>query len=249
MPARNAATGEQCPLFGSAAEALEDLYQVANPTIHVHTYLDQLCEHAVRLIGDAAMAGVTVLDLDGSAATVARTSAEVAVIDELQYRSGAGPCIEAARSVRIVVADEFTATERWPQFAAAAATYGVESFLSIPVPPFEPGMRAGALNVYGICPDGFATSELALMKLFTIAAGYAISTTERYRGASGLARGLGQILDSRAVIDQAKGVLMAVHGVDADDAFGMLVEKSQRSNKKLRIVAEELLASVRITDA
>jgi AmiR/NasT family two-component response regulator len=52
---------------------------------------------------------------------------------------------------------------------------------------------------------------------------------------------------SRAVIDQAKGVLMAVHGVDADGAFAMLAETSQRSNTKVRVVAEELLASVRIT--
>jgi AmiR/NasT family two-component response regulator len=49
------------------------------------------------------------------------------------------------------------------------------------------------------------------------------------------------------VIDQAKGVLMAVHGVDADGAFAMLAETSQRSNTKVRVVAEELLASVRIT--
>jgi AmiR/NasT family two-component response regulator len=49
------------------------------------------------------------------------------------------------------------------------------------------------------------------------------------------------------VIDQAKGVLMAVHGVDADGAFAMLVETSQRTNTKVRVVAEELLASVRIT--
>ena len=59
---------------------------------------------------------------------------------------------------------------------------------------------------------------------------------------------LERALDSRAVIDQAKGVLMAVHGVDADAAFAMLVDRSQRTNTKLRAVAEDLLASVRITE-
>ena len=85
------------------------------------------------------------------------------------------------------------------------------------------------------------------MNLFTTAAGYAIGSTERYRGARQLALQLERALDSRAVIDQAKGVLMAVHGVDADGAFAMLVETSQRTNTKLRAVAEDLLASVRIT--
>ncbi|MBQ9055005.1 ANTAR domain-containing protein [Rhodococcus sp. D-46] len=60
-------------------------------------------------------------------------------------------------------------------------------------------------------------------------------------------RNFERALDSRAVIDQAKGVLMAVHGVDADGAFAMLVETSRRTNTKVRVVAEELLASVRIT--
>ncbi|MFI2430114.1 ANTAR domain-containing protein [Streptomyces sp. NPDC018955] len=61
-------------------------------------------------------------------------------------------------------------------------------------------------------------------------------------------RNFERALDSRAVIDQAKGakgVLMAVHGVDADGAFAMLVETSRRTNTKVRVVAEELLASVR----
>ena len=167
------------------------------------------------------------------------------MVDELQYRSWAGPCIEAAESEQIVVADRTTASERWPGLASEARRFGVQSFLSIPLPALEPGVRAGAVNVYGSRADGFARSEVALMNLFTTAAGYAIGSTERYRGARQLALQLERALDSRAVIDQAKGVLMAVHGVDADGAFAMLVETSRRTNTKVRVVAEELLASVR----
>ncbi len=190
---------------------------------------------------------MTVLDEEGAASTAARTSREVVMVDELQYRSWAGPCIEAAESEQIVVADRKAASERWPGLASEARRFGVQSFLSIPLPALEPGVRAGAVNVYGSRADGFARSEVALMNLFTTAAGYAIGSTERYRGARQLALQLERALDSRAVIDQAKGVLMAVHGVDADGAFAMLVETSQRTNTKVRVVAEELLASVRIT--
>lgn len=241
-----------CPPLDAAAQALHELYRTLNPTDHVETYLQRLCEHAVELVEDADMAGVTVLDQEGKPSTAALTSRSVAVIDELQYRSGAGPCLDAAQYWEIVVADQDEALARWPGFAAEARTYGVASFLSIPLPPFEPGERTGertgAVNLYGSRPDGFARSEVALMNLFTTAAGYAISSSERYRGAHQLALQLERALDSRAVIDQAKGVLMAVHGVAADVAFGMLVEKSQRSNRKLRVVAEKLLSSVCITD-
>lgn len=244
-----AATGDRWfPPLDATAQALQDLYLALNPDEHVETYLNRLCEHVVELVEDADMAGVTVLDQEGSASTAALTSQAVAVIDELQYRSGVGPCLEAAESAEIVVADQNAAVERWPGFATEARTYGVASFLSIPLPPLEAGVGTGAVNVYGCRPDGFARSEVALMNLFTTAAGYAISSTERYRGAHQLALELERALESRAVIDQAKGVLMAVHGVDAVAAFEMLVEKSQRSNTKLWVVAEELLASVRITD-
>jgi len=192
---------------------------------------------------------VTILGEEGTPSTAARTSREVALVDELQYRSGDGPCIEAAESSEIVVADRIAASERWPGLASEARRFGVQSFLSIPLPPLdEPGARPGAVNLYGSRSDGFARSEVALMNLFTTAAGYAIGSTERYRGARQLALQLEQALESRAVIDQAKGVLMAVHGVDADAAFEMLVDKSQRTNTKLRVVAEDLLASVRITE-
>lgn len=246
---RSAALGDGwCPPLDAAAQALHELYRALNPTDHVETYLKRLCEHAVELVEDADMAGVTVLDREGNPSTAALTSRSVAVIDELQYRSGAGPCLDAAQDWEIVVADQDAALARWPGFTAEARTYGVASFLSVPLPPFEPGGRAGAVNVYGSRPDGFARSDVALMNLFTTAAGYAISSTERYRGAHQLALQLERALDSRAVIDQAKGVLMAVHGVAADAAFDMLVEKSQRTNRKLRVVAEKLLSNVRITD-
>lgn len=246
---RSAAGGDRWfPPLDAAAEALQDLYRALDPAEHIEKYLRRLCEHAVELIEDADMAGVTVLDEEGTPSTAARTSREVAMVDELQYRSWEGPCVEAAESAEIVVADRVAASQRWPGLSSEARRFGVESFLSIPLPPLEPGVRAGAVNVYGSRADGFARSEVALMNLFTTAAGYAIGSTERYRGARQLASQLERALESRAVIDQAKGVLMAVHGVDADAAFAMLVDKSQRTNTKLWTVAEDLLASVRTVE-
>ena len=100
-----------------------------------------------------------------------------------------------ASTGQIVVADRTTASERWPGLASEARRFGVQSFLSIPLPALEPGVRAGAVNVYGSRADGFARSEVALMNLFTTAAGYAIGSTERYRGARQLALQLERALE------------------------------------------------------
>jgi len=135
---RSAAVGDGWfPPLDAAAEALQDLYRVLNPAGHIEKYLNRLCEHAVELIEDADMAGVTVLDEEGAASTAARTSREVAMVDELQYRSWEGPCIEAAESEQIVVADRTTASERWPGLVSEARRFGVQSFLSIPLPALE----------------------------------------------------------------------------------------------------------------
>ncbi|OYD60961.1 GAF and ANTAR domain-containing protein [Rhodococcus sp. OK302] len=232
------------PPLDAATQALQDLYRTLNPTDHVETYLNKLCQHAVELVDDADMAGVTVFDRDGNPSTAALTSPTVRAIDELQYLAGVGPCLEAVEKFEVVVADQDAAAQRWPGLAAEAKTYGVVSFLSVPLPPLEMGVRTGAVNLYGTRSDGFARAEVALTNLFTTAAGYAIMSVERYRGARNFALQLERALDSRAVIDQAKGVLMAVHAVDSETAFRMLVETSQESNKKVRLVAEELLASL-----
>lgn len=245
---RGAVSGDEWfPPLDAAAEALQELYRALNPADHVQTYLTRLCEHAVDLIEDADTAGVTVFDQGGAAMTAAATSQTVVVVDRIQYWSGSGPCIDAAGSEEIVAADQEAALARWPGFAAEAATFAVLSFLSIPLPPHESGPGA-VVNLYGSRFDGFARSEVALMKLFTTAAGFAIAETERYQGAREVALQLERALDSRSVIDQTKGVLRAVHGVDADAAFAMLVDKSQHRNRKLRVVAEELMDSVRIVE-
>ncbi|MBX9152100.1 ANTAR domain-containing protein [Rhodococcus qingshengii] len=80
--------------------------------------------------------------------------------------------------------------------------------------------------------------------MFATAAGHAIISLTRYRDTREDAIEFERALNSSAAIDQAKGILMAVHRVDADTAFHMLVRTSQLTNTKLRVVAEELLASI-----
>ncbi|NRI67666.1 GAF and ANTAR domain-containing protein [Rhodococcus sp. MS16] len=210
----------------------------------LNIYLTGLCHHTVELIPGAAMVGVTLLDPQRTPITVARTVSAVEDLDAAQYQAGRGPGLEAVTAGSVVTADRVDAARRWPEFAQVASTFGVSSFLATPLPSLQPGMSTGAVTVYGTRDSELQDTDNALMNVVVAAAGYAIAGAERYREARNLSRHLEHALDSRGVIDQAKGIVMTMHGVDADTAFRMLTDMSQRTNKKVRVVAEELIASI-----
>jgi GAF domain-containing protein len=118
----------------------------------------------------------------------------------------------------------------------------VASYLSAPLHVDEEFV--GSLNLYSTQAHGFGDLDEALLRLYTTAAAAAIANTRRYAHARDLATQLGQALDSRAVIDQARGILMATHGIDAEQAFALLAKESQNTNVKLREVAARLVESI-----
>jgi GAF domain-containing protein len=132
------------------------------------------------------------------------------------------------------------AEERWPQFARSARAAGVESYLSCPLIINED--FAGSLNLYSEQPHGFADFDVALLQLYIAAASAAIANARLYTRARELSGQLSQALESRAVIDQAIGVLMARAGMTAGQAIAELARRSQNTNVKLREVAARLVA-------
>ncbi|KAA9161352.1 GAF and ANTAR domain-containing protein [Amycolatopsis acidicola] len=230
------------------AGALEDLRAEVAGEEPLDAVLLRLAETAVKGISDADAVSVTVL-ADGGPRTAASTDSEMIGIDGAQYTAESGPALHAATTrepVRSVVADD---EERWPEFVKAALATGVRAYLSMPLllesaHDGEPEL-VGALNVYSRTATAFDPFDETLMRLFTNTASAAISNARRWHHARDRVRHLEVALTSRAEIDQAKGVLMAVHGVSAEDAFARLVEQSQQQNRKLREVARELLESVR----
>ncbi|WP_308258342.1 ANTAR domain-containing response regulator [Saccharothrix obliqua] len=225
-----------------ASEALEQLAGVLAGEQPLPDVLQQLAESASRVILDAENVSVTVIDAEG-ASTVAATDKKVVEIDADQYEAGQGPCLEAVRTQRPVRAAVGHARTRWPEFAAAAERVGVRAYLSAPL--VVEGDVLGSLNLYSSVEAAFDPFDEALLRLFTTAASTSITGFRRYERTRGLVAGLERALESRAEIDQAKGVLMAAHGVDATEAFRRLVEESQTHNTKLRVVARNLLDSVR----
>ena len=223
--------------------ALADLSDVLTRTEDLGRVLQRSVEQVTRTIPGADMASVSVLLDDGTTAeTVASSSERVWAIDDDQYAADDGPCLEAARTGRVVRVGVEQATERWPEFARSARAAGVASYLSAPLHVDEE--FAGSLNLYSEQAHGFGDLDEALLRLYTTAAAAAIANTRRYAQARSLAAQLGQALDSRAVIDQARGILMATHGIEAQQAFELLAKESQNTNVKLREVAARLVGSV-----
>jgi anti-anti-sigma factor len=223
--------------------ALKGLREVLGREEELGRALQRSVDQITHAVPMAAMASVTVLRGHGAAETVACSSARVWAIDSDQYAAGEGPCLEAARTGEIVRVSVEEARERWPQFARSAQQAGVESYLSAPL-MLDDGF-AGSLNLYSELPHGFGELDEAFLGLYVAATAAALANARRYTEVRSLADQLGQALESREVIGQAVGVLMATQRISADEAFGVLSRQSQNSNTKLREIAAAIVADAR----
>jgi GAF domain-containing protein len=247
------AHGGTGPTLDALAQALEarsdDVAMAMHELAHllvadesVDTTLQRIADLAVRVIEDCDAAGVT-LALDGKYVTAAHTDQRTLAVDQGQYNLGHGPCLQSMLDQAILRFDVEDAEERWPDFVADARTNDVRSFLAAPL--LLQSASIGSLNLYSSKPSGFTALDDLLIALFTGQATVALANAKMYADAVQLTRQLEEALQSRAVIEQAKGVLMARQGIDPDVAFTSLKTLSQHRNVKLRTIAEETVASTR----
>ncbi|WP_213015331.1 MULTISPECIES: GAF and ANTAR domain-containing protein [unclassified Rhodococcus (in: high G+C Gram-positive bacteria)] len=202
----------------------------------------RLARTGVAALEDADAISVTRLD-ERHPVTVAVTDPAMEPIDAAQYAAGRGPCLQACatrRPVRSVVGDH---DDVWPEFTAAARAAGIRAYLSVPllVGDDDAAELVGSFNVYSARPEAFDPFDEKLMALLSTAASAAITNALRWGRSRQTVEQLQAALASRAEIEQAKGVLMGRHGVDAEQAFRELVARSQRTNTKLYDVAREVL--------
>ncbi|MBM4589808.1 ANTAR domain-containing protein [Rhodococcus hoagii] len=227
--------------FDEITGALQDLSDVLDEYEDLATVLEHVVEGAVRIVPGADMAGVTLVS-DESAKTVAATHPRVREVDQVQYMNDGGPCLTASRDGRSVVVDVDQVRSRWPALEASAADLGIKSFIALPLMLSD--RIHGSFNLYSSDPRGFQSLDESLLELFTTAAVTALQQAERHRRALASIRNLQTALTSRAEIDQAIGVVMALHGLTAAEAFDRLVCMSQDTNVKVRTVARQLLDKV-----
>lgn len=205
--------------------------------------LTEITRIAAQGIPGAESTSITLLRGD-KAFTAAHFGEMALAADELQYEKGYGPCMDAGRGGVLLRVDDMRTEQRWPEYVANVQATGVLSSLSVPLP--YQGSSIGALNVYSSEPAAFASPESleAGLQVAEVVA-VAVANADAHAQLGEQARNMRLAMDSRAVIEQAKGVLMAQRHVDADQAFEILREASQRYNRKLRDIALGIVEGTR----
>jgi GAF domain-containing protein len=205
--------------------------------------LADVAKFARQAIPGVDGAGVTLLDSGGpapSVATWAVTAEFVEEIDKVQYLDvHEGPCITCMQSRRPTVSGSLGSDSRWPRLGGRVARMGVHSALAMPL--LISDQVIGAINTYAYRRDAFGEHAVQLSSQFSGPAAVSVYNAQLLAGAQERTAQLQQALDSRAVIDQAIGILRSRSGASADEAFARLTRISQAENVKLVVVAERLV--------
>ncbi len=207
-------------------------------TDELQAYLDLLVDAVRRHVPGCDAVGVTLIS-QGRPSTAAYTTVHTLEVDAVQYRLGEGPCLDAYRTGGEVTVDMGTAVDRWPRFASAAAEGRVRSLIALPLATAT--HRVGALNLYAFAEDAFREVDMSQLRIVASRAADTVLAASRIVGARELVGQLEQAIASRAVIEQAKGVLMGRHQIAETAAFEALRTQSQRTNVKLRELAAEIV--------
>ena len=223
---------------GGSAAAFAELSKLAVSARPLAEILQRTAELTRAVIGAPVEVSVTLIDGDDPT-TPAATAEWAVTLDEAQYGQGYGPCLDAARAGQVIMIPDLGQDHHWKAFADAARAAGVASSVSVPLPVQRDVI--GALNVYAREHQAFHDGRVRLAEQFASYAAVAIGNTALYLTSARLAEQMQEAMASRAVIEQAKGILMAVNRCDEGEAFAKLVTASQHSHKKLREVAQELV--------
>jgi hypothetical protein len=192
---------------------------------------------ATSLIPEVRWASLTRLPPSGRAITPFATDPVARDVDALQYQLHGGPCLESLNCETVIVSD-LTDEPRWPAFAEQALeTTPVRAVLSYPLT--GAGHVGTSLNLYSNQPAGFADADLDRAALTAAGVALALAGSNHRRRAANLEKAL---VSSRR-IGAAVGILMGRHQCRYDEAFDAMCRASQRSHRKLRDIAEDVLVT------
>jgi GAF domain-containing protein len=219
-------------------QAFDELGQMVLGEHTMDHLLQRIVALAMDVIPGAEDVSVTLVSTN-KATTVVSTGRLATELDETQYATGFGPCLAAAEGGAVASIPDVDNELRWPAFCKEAIQRGVLSSLSTPIPLQQ--YASAALNLYASKPKAFDDAAVELATTFAGYAGVALANMHLYETTRALAEQLQTAMESRAVIEQAKGILMGQRRCSADEAFDILVRLSQQANRKLRDVAQALV--------
>lgn len=205
--------------------------------------LADVAEFAVRAIPAVDGAGVALLcprETGTQVQTFSATAEFVNDIDRAQYSElHEGPCLMAMRTAQVIVSGSLGSDERWPHFGGRVARMAVHSALSLPLIVGDDVI--GAINAYARVRNAFDDRAIALGSQFAATAAVSVYNAQLLADARERTERLQRALASRAIIDQAIGILRSRSGASSEEAFDKLRRMSQADNVKLAVVAGRLV--------
>jgi transcriptional regulator with GAF, ATPase, and Fis domain len=205
------------------------------------TFLDKMVRLAAQVVTPDAACGLTTRS-DGRPFTVAASNDLAAQVDEVQYGTDEGPCLDSLRSGTLIQVDDLRREERWNSYRPHAIAHGVVSSLSLPLT--VNGETLGALNLYSAAPAAFAGPQREHAEAFAAQCAAALAVSLRHVRQAQEQHQLAEAMVSRGVIDQAIGILIGQHRCTATTAFDLLRQASQHRNRKLRDIAADIITNV-----
>lgn len=220
-------------------QALRDLGKLRFGEMRVEDAITEVV-HTTHTMFGVDGAGLMLVNDEQHLRKVAASDDRFGHLEELQIQHQEGPCIDAFDTKELISAEDLVSEHRWPKFSKAAVACEVRAVLASPLP-----YNQSAVGVVAVLseqrrpwsPEG----ELALLA-FTDLAALFIASMMQGEQQSELAAQLQGALDSRKVIEQAKGVLMGQQGISARDAYEQLRARARAERRKLSAVCAEIVA-------
>jgi GAF domain-containing protein len=211
-------------------------------TDSVEQFLHELAVLAARTVRDGMSCGMALRQRGRPTPVSACSDPLASEADRLQMQIGDGPALRALHDARPQHVNDTAAEHRWPRFCRQAASLGVRSCYALPL--LTGGELAGALVLYGRRPGAFGPEEIRRAERFARNAAGALTLALRLASCADQNDQLRSSIMSRAVIDQALGVIMATQRCPQDKAFALLRSVSQNTNVKIRDLAASIVSNV-----
>ncbi len=191
---------------------------------------------------DATSAAVMLESAEGDLRLAAATTAAMEALEQAEIDNEDGPCHQAYRTGEPVVANDLAdghAAERWPSVAKLMRDMGLRAVYAFPLRLRDD--RLGALNLYRDTPGAFAEEDVRLAQAFADVATIGIINERKLATAEVRAAQLQTALDTRIVIERAKGVIAVTGDVPFEEAFEMIRRQARRTQRKVRDVAQSVI--------
>lgn len=224
------------------ADLVSSLKELSNILISeedVTSTINKIAQMAVQTIEPCDLAGVSLVINRDKVDSVGATDPLGAEIDKLQHEIGEGPCLTSIEKHATFKIDDFYEEKRWPKFSAEVADRGIRSGVSFVLEVSEESLAA--LNLYSKNPKAFGDQDIEFGSILASQAAVTLSNAQTHESDQRLVHQLEQSMQTRTIIGQAVGILMARGNMSREQAFDVLKRVSQRMNVKVNKLAQRVV--------